>query len=275
MKTKQLTWKSFWPILVILVIAGGLKVKSYLFEPEVPTATVPSVAHEQIVEIPVVVPVEPVTTPVTDPTGTDDAGLETPPSEVTVPVSPVEFNLAVPFASQAPFMVWDPYHEETCEEASILMTLEFYRGAKTVDPQLADDEYKKMTDLEESLSYGLSISAEQTVDLIQKYSDFEARIVEDPTVDELKELLVKGYPIIVPAAGRELGNPFFTGEGPLYHMLVVRGFTKDGKFITNDPGTRHGENYSYDQDIFMSAIGDWNNGDPTNGATRVIIIEPK
>ncbi|MFA5946978.1 MAG: C39 family peptidase [Patescibacteria group bacterium] len=267
---RSLTWKSFWPILIIVVIAGGLKVKSYLSQPDVPTATVPSVAHDQIVETPVVEPVAP-SAPL--PTGTPDAGLETPPADV--PASPIEFNLAVPFASQAPFMIWDPYHEETCEEASILMTLEFYRGAKTVDPQFADDQYLKMTTLEESLSYGLSMTAEQTVDTIQKYSDFSARVVEDPTAEELKELLRKGYPIIVPAAGRELGNPFFTGEGPLYHMLVIRGYTKDGKFITNDPGTRHGENYSYNEGIFMSAIGDWNNGDPANGATRVVVIEPK
>lgn len=155
------------------------------------------------------------------------------------------------------------------------MVLEFYRGAKSVDPKFADDEYLKMTALEESLSYGLSITAEETVDVIQKYSDFKARVIEDPTIDQLKELVTKGYPVIVPAAGRELGNPFFTGEGPLYHMLVIRGYTKDGKFITNDPGTRHGENYSYNESIFMSAIGDWNNGDPANGATRVIVIEPK
>ncbi len=155
------------------------------------------------------------------------------------------------------------------------MTLEFYKGAKSVDPQFADDEYLKITTLEDSLGYGLSMTAEQTVDIIQKYSDYSARVIENPTVDQLKELLVKGEPIIIPAAGRKLGNPFFTGIGPLYHMLVIRGYTKDGKFITNDPGTRHGENYTYDASVLMNAIGDWNNGDPEHGAKRVVIIESK
>ena len=78
----------------------------------------------------------------------------------------------------------------------------------------------------------------------------------------------------MPAAGRELGNPNFTGEGPLYHMYVIRGYTAD-TFITNDPGTRNGENYIYAIDVVMNSIGDWNNGDPTNGAKRIFYIEPR
>lgn len=267
MKTKQLTWKSFWPLFVIVLIAGVLRVKTHFSQPVAPTATVPSVTHEQIVETP----------PTPQDTRPPTPSPSPKPTPAPTPVSPIEFNLAVPFSSQAPFMVWDPYHEETCEEASILMVMEFYRGetAKTLDTQFAEDEYKKMTDLETSLGYGLSITAAETVDLIQKYSEFSAEVLDNPTIEDLKAHLAKGEPIIVPAAGRKLGNPFFTGEGPIYHMLVIRGYTKDGKFITNDPGTRHGQNYSYDQNVFMNAIGDWNNGDPEHGAKRVIIIEAK
>jgi len=174
-------------------------------------------------------------------------------------------------------MKWDAYHEETCEEASLLMAVEYYQGTKaeTLDPQFAEDEYAKMTDIENSLGYGLSMTSAETVATLEKYSDkFTARVIDNPTVDELKALIKKGDPIVAPAAGRKLGNPFFTGEGPLYHMLVIRGYTKD-TFITNDPGTRHGENYSYNTSVFMNAIGDWNSGDPEHGAKRVIVLEPK
>ncbi len=41
---------------------------------------------------------------------------------------PVEFNLAVPFTSQAPNAVWDHTHEEACEEAVVAMADAFYRG---------------------------------------------------------------------------------------------------------------------------------------------------
>ena len=97
--------------------------------------------------------------------------------------------------------------------------------------------------------------------------------METPTVADLKAYIDAGRPVIVPAAGRELGNPFFSGEGPIYHMLVVRGYTED-TFITNDPGTRHGKNYSYNIDTFMEAIGDWEGHNPASGAKRVIIVTP-
>ena len=60
--------------------------------------------------------------------------------------------------------------------------------------------------------------------------------------------------MIVPAAGRLLGNKYFQQPGPVYHMLVVKGFTSDGKIITNDVGTRRGQNYVYDEDVFLNAI---------------------
>ncbi|KKR45570.1 MAG: hypothetical protein UT82_C0026G0013, partial [Parcubacteria group bacterium GW2011_GWB1_40_14] len=93
------------------------------------------------------------------------------------------------------------------------------------------------------------------------------------TVDTIKRELAAGNPIIVPAAGRELGNPYFTSPGPLYHMLVIRGYTSDDKFITNDPGTRRGEEYTYKFDILMNAIHDWNGGDVINGKKVIIVLE--
>ncbi|MFA5946161.1 MAG: C39 family peptidase [Patescibacteria group bacterium] len=271
-----ISWKAFIPLLIVLVVAGGLRIQAYFSRPTVPTATVPSVTHDEVVSS------DNSTTPTPTP-----GGVALPPAlvpsiiptapPVVPPPSAVEFNLSVPFSSQAPFMKWDAYHEETCEEASLLMAVEYYQGTKaeTLDPQFAEDEYAKMTDIENSLGYGLSMTSAETVATLEKYSDkFTARVIDNPTVDELKALIKKGDPIVAPAAGRKLGNPFFTGEGPLYHMLVIRGYTKD-TFITNDPGTRHGENYSYNTSVFMNAIGDWNSGDPEHGAKRVIVLEPK
>jgi len=269
-KRTQVSWKAFIPLLIVLVVAGMLKIQAHFSRPAVPTATIPSVTHEQVVSIDASVP-----TPTTG--GVVLPPASAPPVITASPPLAVEFNLSVPFSSQAPFMKWDAYHEETCEEASLLMAVEYYQGTKseTLDPQFAEAEYAKMTDIENSLGYGLSMTVTETVTTLEKYNPkFTARVIENPTVDELKALIKKGDPIVVPAAGRKLGNPFFTGIGPLYHMLVIRGYTKD-TFITNDPGTRHGENYSYNTSVFMNAIGDWNNGDPEHGAKRVIVLEQK
>ena len=55
-------------------------------------------------------------------------------------------------------------------------------------------------------------------------------------------------------------------------MLVIKGYTKDGRFITNDPGTRRGANYLYDPNIVLNAIHYWNGGDVKNGKKAVIVV---
>ncbi len=197
-----------------------------------------------------------------------------PPAQAATPIA---FNLAVPFTSQAPTGVWDALHEDACEETAIYMVEQYFAGTGNVkiDPIVADSAITALIHYaEEQLGHDLSITAAQTVALVEAYyPEYDARIIDNPSVDDLKRLIADGYPIIVPAACRELGNPFFTGEGPLYHMLVIRGYDET-HFITNDPGTRHGQNYLYTYDVLMSAMGDWHNGDPTQGASRVIVITP-
>ncbi len=258
-------------LFIVLAIAGVLKVKQHFFDgPKVPTANVPSVSLDDI-------------KPTTDnlpPTNDQPADTTPPPNtepvKPVIPIGPSSYNLSVPFTSQAPTGNWDALHEDACEEASMYMVTEFYAGntSKTLDPAVVDPILKDMVTKETAEGIGPSATAAEIVAFMKSDLGVTGRIVENPSVDDLKLLLVQGYPIIVPAAGRELGNPFFTGEGPLYHMLVIRGYTAD-TFITNDPGTRHGENYSYSTSVLMSAIGDWNGGDPANGASRVIVIEHK
>lgn len=197
-------------------------------------------------------------------TGTDDSNAY-----------PEEFLLAVPFTSQAPTGNWDALHEDACEEASFFMTVEFYNGrpAGKVDPAVVDPELTKLVDLETSMGFGFSIDTSQAAQTIQRYYGLETVVIDSPSVEDIKLLIASGKPVIVPAAGRELGNPNFTGEGPLYHMFVITGYTAD-TFITHDPGTRNGQNYVYDIDVVMQAMGDWNNGDPTTGAKRIFYIQP-
>jgi hypothetical protein len=86
------------------------------------------------------------------------------------------------------------------------------------------------------------------------------RVVHDVTINSIKTEIAAGRPVIIPAAGKVLPNPNFKDGGPNYHMLVVKGYDANG-FITNDPGTRLGENFRYTYDALINAIHDW---DPTN-----------
>ena len=54
-------------------------------------------------------------------------------------------------------------------------------------------------------------------------------------------------------------------------MLVIRGYTAKG-FITNDPGTRNGEEYFYTEEVLFNAIHDWNGSPDTIEAGRKVAI---
>ncbi len=258
-------------ILVCVVVTALVLGIARLFRGDVvPTADVPSVTWEDVAA-----PLLPeegqgvvggeVTDPVEDPIIVDE------------PTLPSAKNLALPFTSQAPTGNWDVVHEDTCEEASMHMVVEYFNStpAGTLDTTSADNAMLALVAYEDANGYGYSVSAAELKAIIIDFYDgaYSVDIIEDPSADDLRALVAEGFPVIVPAAGRMLGNPFFTGEGPLYHMLVIRGY-EDGGFITNDPGTRHGENYTYTESVLMNAIHDWNNGDPVNGAARVLVMKP-
>src|SRR3989338_7146148 len=177
-----------------------------------------------------------------------------------VSLLPPEVNLAVPFTSQAPFANWDEVHEDTCEEASVLMVHAFYEGQArgTIDPNVAEEVLMDMVESENLIfGYFKDTTAEETARFVRTYYGHErVEVLDNPSVETLKRHLAEGHPVIVPAAGRILANPFFSGIGPIYHMLVLKGYTKNG-FIVNDPGTRRGADWVYEYEHLMSSIHDW------------------
>ncbi|HSD12712.1 MAG TPA: hypothetical protein VLC10_04085, partial [Patescibacteria group bacterium] len=60
-----------------------------------------------------------------------DAASAAPKTEAAPPAAPARpasYNLKVIFVPQAPFKVWDALHEDTCEEASMLMLKAYVDG---------------------------------------------------------------------------------------------------------------------------------------------------
>jgi len=189
-------------------------------------------------------------------------------------IIPEEFNLDIPFSSQAPFGIWDEVHKETCEETSAMMATRFIKDLGINSADEADKELLKLVDWQQNFfGFWKDTDAEQTATIIQKFYGISGVEVKyNITLEDIKNEIVQGNPVIIPAAGRLLGNPYYTPPGPYYHMVVVRGYTKD-KIITNDPGTKHGENYAYKNDIFYNAIHDWNKGDVINGKKAMIVVK--
>ena len=181
--------------------------------------------------------------------------------------------LDMPFLVQAPFAVWDPLHEDACEEASLIMVKHFLDKDKNLTPASGDVEIRKMIQYEEKNGYGISITMEQLNQISKDYFGLQSgRVKTSVTIDDIKKELDAGRPVIVPAAGKILPNPNFRNGGPNYHMLVVVGYDKNG-FITNDPGTRKGEGFRYSFNDLFNAIHNWDAGNILNGRKTYLVFD--
>lgn len=189
------------------------------------------------------------------------------------PPIPAEYNLDVPFTTQAPLVNWDHAHDEACEEAAALIVDAYWNDRALTDKAAVDAKLLAIEDWEvQRFGYYESTTVEETASLVREYFNLRnVQIVENPTVSQLKRFISEGKPVMVPAAGRQLGNPNFRSPGPVYHFLVLKGYTDD-TFITNDPGTRKGADYVYDIDVIMNAMHDWNGGDVDHGKKAVIVV---
>src|SRR4030042_4282776 len=80
-----------------------------------------------------------------EPDKTNESGKN--PSENQPAAIPEKIFIRVPFASQAPYGVWDEKHEEACEEASLLL-IAYYLDGKDFNKDIAEREIQKMIDFE-------------------------------------------------------------------------------------------------------------------------------
>ncbi len=196
------------------------------------------------------------------------------------PLPPTHF-LPVPFTPQAPTANWDELHNEACEEASAIMASKYFssffsspNGESTqerlpptddnntlIDPIFVEAEITKLTKWQQkTFGYHLSITTEETARMIREFYGLNTEIKTDFTETDLKQALVDGKLIIFPTNGQKLNNPYYKRPGPIYHMLVIKGFNTNGEFITNDPGTKRGLNFPYSFSMLYEANGNYNHG---------------
>lgn len=227
-------------ILIIAIATGILVFSLYTKKPKEPVVE-ESVSMEPSVQTP-----EP-----------------TPPApEPETPQKPLasQWLLSVPFTPQAPTANWDELHNEACEEASLLMAVAFFQGDTrlTLPPSEVETEIKKLTAWQQkNFGYHLSINSQELAEMAKEVYGLKAEVLRTSITEHaVKQALSENKLVLAPVNGRLLGNPFFQTPGPIYHMFVIKGYDETG-FITNDPGTKRGQDYRYSWETILNALGDY------------------
>lgn len=184
-------------------------------------------------------------------------------NELPAATIPQRVLLDVPFTVQAPFGGWaDARQDYGCEEASILMAMRWVRG-ETLSPAQAEQEIIALSDFEKE-QYGdfHDTSAQDTLKVLKAYFNYENAFVKyDIGTEDIKAELAQGNVVIVPIDGTKVGNPYYTPPGPPKHKIVIRGYDDaTQEFITNDSGTKRGEEYRYGYDVLEGALLDYPTG---------------
>lgn len=191
--------------------------------------------------------------------------------------------LGVPYISEAPDGNWTGPWKNACEEASIAMVQNYYLG-KTRVP-IADQKsfMQSLFDAEDKI-WGSNVNTDvtRTLQLIEDYSMANGKIVEEPTIEQIKAELDAKRPVIVPLYGFDLHNPNIPfvplPRGTSYHMIVIIGYDDSTQeFITNDDGdTKAGAAHPYAYDVLMNAIHDYSfTTKHADGPARAIFTFPK
>ncbi|MBD3269901.1 hypothetical protein GF376_00045 [Candidatus Peregrinibacteria bacterium] len=190
-------------------------------------------------------------------------------------IRPESVQLEVPFIAQAPFGDWSPPFDEACEEASIIM-VKFFLDNQKISKEIAENEIVNFVGWQTEQGYSVDIRSDQMAEVSKNYYNINAQTFfgDNVSIAKIEQFIADGSPVILPVAGRMLGNPYYTGEGPPYHVLVVTGYDQEN-FVTNDPGTRRGESFSYDKDLLYNSIHDWTGAKETieSGRKAMLILK--
>ncbi|KKR18312.1 MAG: hypothetical protein UU65_C0002G0253 [candidate division CPR2 bacterium GW2011_GWC1_41_48] len=185
---------------------------------------------------------------------------KTTPTPSPLPTAQVKesVTLTAPYTVQAPFANW-AVHEESCEEAALLMYHYFlegqtdFNGSSVIEQHGAANDMLAMKNWQVK-NYGREpdLTIEAWSKFAQEYYGYKPQTFKNITKEDIKKEIAAGHPVVVPVITHALENPHY-GRQPSYHVLIIKGYKPEG-IITNDPGVKEGENYFYTWDILFSAI---------------------
>lgn len=192
---------------------------------------------------------------------------------------PDKYLIKTNFIPQSPEKNWDQPWQDACEEAALLTVDYYYKNITSPDSQTIKNDLLKMFDFETQQSFTHDINIKQMSLVAQQYLGYSTEILDNPSLEDIKEYLSQGIPIIIPANGKTLyqENKHFKEGGPYYHNVVILGYddTKQ-KFTVHDVGTQFGSYFKYSYSLLLNSIHDFPNSqrkeDIDQGDKKILIL---
>jgi len=182
---------------------------------------------------------------------------------------PKKFDIPMTFYSQAPYGNWKQPWQDACEEASLLLVANFYNEYNWTRAQFKDKILELVKWENETFGDYKDNNTQQITQALKDLFGLSSVIHENPTFEDIQKILVQNHPIIIPLAGKKIGNPFYKNGGPNYHVIVIKGYKANQKVITEDVGTSFGKDYVYSWKTLENANHDY--AIPITKGKKVII----
>jgi hypothetical protein len=187
---------------------------------------------------------------------------------------PDKHLISTAFVPQAPEKIWDQPWQDACEEAAIL-TVRYFLENENPDLATMLKDYEELLAKSSTHDINLEAMGRVATDLY----GYQTKIIDDPTIEDIKSYLAKDIPVIIPANGKTLyqENKHFKSGGPWYHNLVILGYDDTKKLFTvHDVGTQFGAYFSYSYTTLMDSIHDFPESkikeEIDNGQKRVLVL---
>jgi hypothetical protein len=195
---------------------------------------------------------------------------------------PEKVSLPVPFLWEIPDGVWVPPWSGACEEASIMAVEGYYlkKQKKILGKTEAKNAMLPLFAIENKIfGYNTDTNAAETSQLINDYTSYDSYVVEDPTLEQMKDELRSGRPIITMHYGYDLNNPRhrFRRGGSSYHVMSIAGFDEEkSEFLVNDSEMNDGIDFRYKYATIMDTLHDFDKKTKrAEGPARVLFTRPK
>lgn len=182
------------------------------------------------------------------------------------------------FVPQAPEKIWSEPWQDACEESALLTVYYYYQSLSPSIETMVND-LNSLFEFETKQGWSHDVNISQMATISAKLWNYQVKIIDNPSVEDIKIYLSQDIPIVIPANGKTLykENKHFKSGGPWYHNLVILGYDDNKKqFTVHDVGTQFGAYFHYSYGVVMDSIHDFplslKKEDINMGVPRVLVL---